>query len=558
MSNILTPSSLWKDFNDGLDLCPVKLEEKVEDGIKYEYVTFCGRDTGEGRVLIYAVFASSVDNPSADGVLVLPDGGQTVDERLLKMFVENGYSALMVDYRGKWEGAERYTVYPDIISYANFATCGRFKDYVDESADKTSWYEWVAVGIYSVKYLLARVQNKNIAVVGLRDGGEIAWKLAYCTRLACAVTVCAGGWKVYAGYDKFGGEEPELDEERHRFLAGIDSQAYAPYVNCPVLMLCSTNDPDFDYDRAYDTFSRINPEYAEESVISYSVRANACVGMNSLKDMFMFLDRSVKRRNVYVSKPAEITVSVDEDENLIATATFDDFGEVSKFKMFMAEDCINSKLRDWFEVEYKRKKSDTEHEFYLNVYEKTSIVFLLCCVTYTNGFTVWSKIVVKKINGQFRNSQPKSNVLYSCKRGIDCFTIADYRANSIGDTIINSDEVLPKIVTKAKGLKGLYSAGGLSTFRLNSPQFSPRADSIIKLDVCADSDCVLVLIMENLSGGEAYVNKVSVVGGVWQSVLLKSQQFKNDNGKPLSDFAQGLHFVIKCNAPYAINNVMWL
>ena len=92
--------------------------------------------------------------------------------------MSRGYSALMVDYRGEWENSEFFTKYPEDISYANTAKCGRTKDYVDDSADKTCWYEWVAVGLFAIKYLRERVQSDKIAVVGIRDGGEIAWKLA--------------------------------------------------------------------------------------------------------------------------------------------------------------------------------------------------------------------------------------------------------------------------------------------------------------------------------------------------------------------------------------------
>ncbi|MCX4287703.1 MAG: hypothetical protein OSJ68_10550, partial [Clostridia bacterium] len=154
----------------------------------------------------------------------------------------------------------------------------RRKEFCDESADKTSWYEWVAVGIYARKYLLEKTGGEEIALVGLRDGGEIAWKLAVAKKFACVIPVCAAGWLAYSGVSKYESDEQKLDNERYRFIAGIDSQAYAPYVQCPVMILCSTNDPRFDYDRAYDTFSRINAEYAGDSVITYSVQCDSSVG----------------------------------------------------------------------------------------------------------------------------------------------------------------------------------------------------------------------------------------------------------------------------------------
>jgi hypothetical protein len=558
LADILTPVSLWKDFDDSLDVMPVTLGEKIENGIKYEYVTFSGRDTGMGRVTIYGVFAASQSNPSKNVVLILPDSNRTVDEKTLNFFIENGYSAFMVDYRGKVEGLERYTVYPDNVAYANVAKCGSHKDYVEESADKTSWYEWVAVGIYARKYLSEKLDTANIGLLGIRDGGEIAWKLATVAKFSCAVTVCAGGWKVYSGYSKFGGEEPFLDDERYRYLAGVDSQSYAPYVKCPIIMLCPTNDYSFDYDRAYDTFSRINPQFAENSVIAYSVKTSACIGGKGARDMFMFLDRFVKQRQVFIPNPAEITITVDEDDNLVAKAQFDSNGIVESFGLYMAEDCKNSSIRDWLEAPYKRKISDTEHEFFLNIYEKTSMLFALCYVTYSNGFTVWSKIAVKKISGKFRNSQPKCKVLYSSKYGNDCFTIADIDNYTIGGAFFMNSNLLPKLVVKEKGLKGIYSACGLSTYRLNSVKYEHDKDSILKLDVCPDANCMLELTIVVVESGEKYTAKIYTLGRVWQSVFLENKIFKNGAGAYLTDYSKELILTINCKEPYALNNLMWL
>ena len=254
MPKILTPLSLFKNFDVSLPTFPVKLSSTQINDMRIEHLNISGRETGCGRVQIAAAFAYDVQSPAAGTVLIFPDSTETIDEEILKFFVAQGFTALMVDYRGEWKDATFVTRYPSNVSYANTVKCGRQKDYVDDSADKTSWYEWVGIGLYAQKYIKERTGSDNIAVVGLRDGGEIAWKLGVAGDFSCIIPVCAAGWKAYSGISKYMTEDPVLDEERYRFIAGIDSQAYAPHVKCPVLMLCSTNDPRFDYDRAYDTF----------------------------------------------------------------------------------------------------------------------------------------------------------------------------------------------------------------------------------------------------------------------------------------------------------------
>lgn len=553
MSNMLTPTAMWGNFDDSLPVNAKTLSSSESDGIKIERVAFDGRETGEGRVRIFACYAYDAKNPERETVMIFPDSANTVDEELLKLFVRRGYSALMVDYRGVWEGCEHYTYYPQKVSYANFRDCGRSKNYVDDSADRTCWYEWVAVGIFARRYLTERTGCEDIAVVGLRDGGEIAWKLGAARKFSCLIPVCAAGWKAYEGISKYLPDEPEMNEERYRFIAGIDSQAYAAGVKCPVLMLCSTNDERFDYDRAYDTFSRINPEFIGDSVIAYSVHGNSCIEGEGMQNMFLFLDKYLKKRHVFLPKPAEVTVTADGEENLIARVSFDEEGIAEEFSAYLAEDCIDSSLREWAQCPQTGKQG----EFYLDIYEKTSAVFVLASVKYSNGFTAWSKIAVRKISGRFRNMQTRCGVTYSDLQGTDGFTSADCGVRAVGGVFLLDSSVLPRLVEKGN-VRGLYSPCGLTTYRMNHPRYAPTEGSVLKLDIFCDENAEISVTLQNESTNERYYHVVSVVGGVWQSVVAECEQFKNAGGVSLNSFAGPFKFMIRCGVGYAVNNVMWL
>lgn len=558
MPSILTPATIWTEFDDTLDTNSEKVSAKTVDGIVYESLYFYGRETGEGRVKIFGVFAYNEASPARETVLIFPDSSNSIDEDILKLFVGKGYSALMVDYRGEWDGENNRTVYPENISYANTVKCGRYKDFVDESADKTSWYEWVALGIYARKYIVGRTQSENIAVVGIRDGGEIAWKLAAAKKFSCLVSVCAAGWLAYAGISKFESDETSLDSERYRFIAGIDSQAYAPYVQCPVILLCSTNDSRLDYDRAYDTFSRINPDYAGESVIVYSVQCDSSIGMNSTADMFMFIDKYLMRRQIFIPQPVEIGVTVDSEQNLVASAKYDPSGELAEVGLFFAEDCLDPSIRDWNLCRRSEKITEHEHKFFLDIYEETSTLFVLGYAKYANEFTIWSKVAVKKISGRFKNTRNKSRVFYTSKNGTDGFYVADPCSVAIGGIFFTDSIMSPQIVTKAKGIKGIYSVQGLTTYRINSPMYAPKKGDVLKLDVYCDVTSEITFTIEDATDGETYKHSQSVLGGVWQSVILESKLFKTVGGNQLSDYAHNLRLCINCDVQYAINNVMWL
>lgn len=558
MQSILTPTTLWNDFDDSAELGTEKISEDTVDGIKYESISFYGRETGAGRVKGFGVYACKAESPSRETVLILPDSTESVDKDILKLFVERGYSAFMVDYRGEWEGAEHSTVYPEIVSYANTVRCGRHRDFVDESADKTSWYEWVALGIFARKYIAERTGSEDIAVVGIRDGGEIAWKLAVARKFSCIVSVCAAGWLAYSGISKFKSDEQSLDSERYRFIAGIDSQAYAPYVKCPVMLLCSTNDSRLDYDRAYDTFSRVNQEFAADSVIVYSVQCDSSISMESTTDMFMYLEKHLKKRQIFIPQPVEVNVSVDAEQNLVAVAKLDSLGIVERAGMFFAEDCIDPSIRDWILCGREDKISDYERKFYLNIFEDTSTLFVLCYATYSNGFTVWSKMAVKKISGRFKNTEGRCRVIYTGKNGTDGFYVADPRSLAVGGIFFTDSVMVPQLVTKAKGITGIYSVRGLTTYRLNSPRYAPSKANLLKIDVYCDETSEITFTVEDFSAHEVYKYSQSVLGGVWQSLILESKLFKTVNGAQLSDYAHNLRFCISCDGSYAVNNLMWL
>ena len=557
LSNVITPVSLWRDFDASLDVMPVTLGEKVEDGVKYEYLNFSGRDTGMGRVTVYGVLATSVSEPSNSSIIVFFDSKDPIDENLLAFFVKHGYTALAVDYAGRRDGVERYTRYPQNVVYANLSSCGRYKDYVDDTAFKTSWYEWVGVGIYARKFLIERLNILNIGLVGIRDGGEVVWKLACAAQFSCAVTVAACGWKAYKGHEKFVGKRPEFDDERYRFLAGVESQSYAPHVKCPILMLCTTDDPNFDYDRAYDTFSRINPKYARASIITYSLRSGARIESSSTRDMFLFLDSYVKERYVFMPKPADVEICVDEKNNLIARVKCDDSGIIEGNGIFFAEDSMNSAHRDWTAATFKSKISEYESEYLLNVYEKTKRIFVLCYVVYSNGFTVWSRLVSKKLEGKFRNSRAKGKIMYANHFGYDCFSVANCDKYAVGGVFLEDNFFMPKLVEE-NGIKGIYSECGLTTKRLICPQYAPDKDSILKFDVCPERDDTIELVLTNVVNDETYSNKIFVIGGVWQSVIQKAKVFKNKDGISLNSFTECVSLTITGGGKYAVNNLIWL
>lgn len=554
---ILTPLTLWKDFSDGLSTATVSSEKSCKDGIKYEYVNFYGRTTEKGRVLIFGILATASENPSKDCILVLQDGGADIDEKMLAYFVKKGYSVLCVDYCGKRGGCDRYTVYPGDVAYADWENCRFNKNAVDRTVKETCWYEWTAVGAYARLYLSERFATENIGLIGIGDGGEIVWKLAYVSKFSCAITVNSCGWRAYRNISKFNGGDTCFGDDDYKFIAGLDSQSYAPYVNCPVLMLCATGDGDFNYDRAYDTFSRINPQFALSSSIAYSFNCGSHIDLGCCKDMFMFLDSNVKKRYVFMPKPVGVEIYMDDRQNLLACVKCDRSGIVEKCGAFIAEDDSDFSLRNWSAAPMVNRIDPYECEYALNVYEKSQSVFVIGYAVYSSGFTVWSRVAYKKIGGRFRNSRAKSKIIYASGFGPESFSPEDCSGHSVGGVFLADGEALPQVV-KMCGLDGVYSECGLRSTRIICRQFKPDAESILKFDICSEEDTEVTVKLTNRFSGEEYVTVTEIIGGVWQSLIIKAKTLKNKSGNSLADFTDCGSVSINARGKYALNNLMWL
>ena len=561
MANIiLTPSTLWNDFDDTLELCAEEEAISSENGMHLNRVRFSGRETGKGRVRIFANFALPAEGTKFPALLILPDADKTVCPALMQRFTARGFAVLMPDYRGKFPDCEEYTEYPENVPYANFAEAGRHIAYADETAKETSWYEWVAVARYCMRYLKSREEIGRVGVLGIKRGGEIAWQLmATSSYLSCGVSVCAGGWMTYKGKYKFGeSSEVKLDDERYRFLAAVDSQAYAPYVRCPVLMLNSTNDHNFDADRAFDTYARINPEM--EKTFHFASRYDGHIGNTSLANLDLFTDKFLKDRAVFMPAPVDIVIEEDADGELVARLTMDTNGEFTECKVFMAEDNLDSATRNWASCEMKRENDD-EAVFRLNAYENAKIVFAFAKAKYSCGFYVSSKIAVKRVEKKYKNLQPSGRILYSSLNGTDSFTFDKADKYFLADCIADDEKPIVKLYEGAHGIKGVCSPLGLKTFKISDSMYRPADNAFLKFDLYAPEPCIVEIAVNVVKDGvsEAYVCNLKTGGGeAWYNHILYARDFKNSVNKSLAQLNEGISLTFNSAETFALNNLLWV
>lgn len=559
---IVSAVSLWKKLDMTNPLSEsVWGEYENENGV-YANVTYYGHRVDDGSVRIYANFARPRGTGKVPAVLLLQDAGKETDLELLEFFVSKGYAVLAPDYCGKMQsdsGNTLRTIYPKSLEYANYDLAQGLDDLVGIDAERSCWFEWLYVASYSIEYLKNRSDISSIGVVGIRIGGEIAWKTMLSPDVKCGVPVNAIGWRSYRATNKFADNvETNMSADKHRYIAGVDSHSYAPFVKCPVLMLCALRDGFFDPDRAYDTYARIG--VTDNSAIAYSSDGGSCIGPKTLGNIDLFLSRHLKGQEIYIPSPLNVDLT-EEDGKIKITVSGDEEALLTDLVLYYAEAEVGTKsvFRDWHKIckVTDKQVKNGKFEYKVTPHCFGAHAFVYAHAKYLNGFRVASKIVSKKISVVSNRTQ-KSKLLYD-GTGLDAFCVADNKEYSIGGIFLER-EALPAVEKGFADIVGAYSVGGIKTYKISSPRYLPDENSFLKFDAYSERGGVLSVAIDGDFQEyrcELPINK----GGKWKRIVLKAEDFKEEKtGAPLSAFPLGRALSFECldDTKTLVTNIIWL
>lgn len=565
---ILSAVSLWKKFNLKTPLGASEWGIETNNGLRFSHVSYSGHTVSDGSVRIYAQFGRPEGEGKKPAVLLLPDAGEVIDREIMQYFMDKGYAVLMPDYSGKMKsGGEgiMHTVYPPSLAHGNYEQARGLYDLDGLSAEESTWFEWVYVALVSVKYLKERADVGNIGVVGIRKGGEIAWQTMLSPDVKCGIPVNAAGWRSSLNVAKFGDNVAHnLSDDRHRYIAALEAQSYAPYVKCPVLMLCALRDIEFDCDRAYDTYSRIGNK--DGNALVYSSNSGACIGPNGLTDMDLFLEKNLKGREIYI--PDTLNVNVKESaDGLLVEVDCDAEGILEEAGVYYAEADVKTKsnYREWRCVHKIDGTSVKNGKVSCKVkpFEGATAVFVYAYAKYINGFRVMSKITSKRLSKP-DFSAVKSRKIFSGS-DMDGFCIADYKSTAVGGIFLERDYV-PKVALGYGDIRGAHSISGIKTYKISSPRYIPDDNALLEFDAYCKETIDLIVTVDKADvemDRERYSCEVEVKGGgKWKRIILKSTDFKGETyGMPLANFSDGRALSFKCDnedVEFAITNILWL
>ncbi len=544
-NTILTPITLWQNFNDGLPLKEVTIKSMLIGNAELNYIYFSGRKTESGRVRIYGLYAKQ-KGKSKGSILIIPDYKDTIDPEIVVHFSNLGFDVLCVDYYGYNEKLLDFTKYPEDVSYANYINSEKTFNFVEKTAKETCWYEWTAVARYAVSFLKAKTPESKIGVLGIKHGANVLWQLASMDkRVDASVFLYGAGWLAYKNTYKLIGNNIEIDDERTKFLAGIDSQAYAQFVECPVLYLTSTNSEEFDSDRAIDTILRLNNK---DAYINFITNSKSILDIHALEDCEIFFKKYLSGEKISLGQP-KIDIEID-GEDAIFNVTSTKKANITSVHVFSSFNDVNPKDRIWYNVlNYTQNKSGS-YKFKQRVFGDCETIIAFAVVKYNNGFTVSSNYCYKKVNLKTTANVP--SLLFSSTKMPSNFIVENINSKLLGN-VFTLDR-LYKLETGPCDICGISSENTLTTYAVRKFAHNLNSDSFIKFDVYFKTNDTLIVSVKNSQNNE-YFYKLSVSGEEsWQNIQLTLADFKNQSGQPIKNLNDIVSLSISALGTFMVNN----
>lgn len=555
---IQTPTAIWKDCEIVENIVSKEVEKTIYGDIT---VTKLYIEKNISSIDNASIFVKLYERKGENlPIIVLVQEFGDYSEYIPTDLVNRGYNVLVVDLGGKLEDghAEFYTKYPDSLAFCNFNEESYNRIEIEGDIKDTFWYYWAYNLKVAIKFARENLKAENVSLFGIGKSATSVWHVLATEKITSAVIVNNCGWQGYKDYDKFDNVvEPQFDDDRLRFIAGVDPEAYAMHVSCPVLVVSATNSCEFNIDRAYDTISKISEKCY--SAIDYSIGFVNNINSECYQDIICFFNHFCLNANSVLPQELSVKGEIKNGQLIIEVVPFLD--GLKELSVFVAEESVKPQYRSYRKIIDIDQEKNGKYYFKYTPYYGSKRCFFFARAKYKCGISICSNIVCNTFEREEIAESFKFKILYSTR----------LKESDSSFTAIEDLSKLPKCVdmptyselTVKQGVMNNYGIScdrGIRTFKVMAEKFKPLDNSILMLDVCSkESVSLSVKLIENFFGEKKeYIASVQTLDGIWQNVKFEMNNFKTKDGFPLRSYKmiEAIEFV--SDGEVILNNILWI
>lgn len=318
-----TVAELYSDFDPRRDPLEIQVVREWDSGgIHYKYVRYLIATWKGKKSIMAAYYGYPIGGTNLPAVLHCHGGGQWAFLSEVTYYAQRGYAAISINWGGKDMGEIVNTDWGAIDPTQNYA--GRYQDNspYPETIDtvvsprNTSWYPIVISARRALTFLeqQPQVDPARLGIYGHSMGGSITTFVAGTDNRvkAAAPSVGGAGYQTYNAYD-LPNTARGISGDLELFRRTMETQAYAPYINCPIFFLGATNDFNAKMDDVYRTWTLIPQAVSRRLTFAphfnhrFTAKADICRSL--------WLDQYLKRTFTFPQKPAS-TLGLTEADHI--------------------------------------------------------------------------------------------------------------------------------------------------------------------------------------------------------------------------------------------------
>lgn len=334
---IPTPRELWADFDPETEYFDATVLSSDDRSASY---SICAEHRPDGDLTV----AFDVFNPSyfsKKAVIIVGERTRAPQKELIDAILSVGAYAVVVDYNGRSPSSE--TVFPPSLSYGKFGEEGDRLTRLSPTAKDTCAYLYTLLFRRVLAFVKREYGFTDVIAAGIRDGAEIAMRLAGCEKeKICALgCVCEAGYPEYSDVPRYPDGVVDFDDETIAFISSLSGVSYLKDYPHPVFAAIGSNGEKSDVDR----LSALGTLVKGTLTVSITQKYSDCVDEKALGVFIDWLNQSFWKSDF--PHPPETSVEVNRDGTVYASVVAQNTPKIKSLTLYYSYNNPNHKTRSW-------------------------------------------------------------------------------------------------------------------------------------------------------------------------------------------------------------------